>query len=422
MALRKLLLYALFVVFSVAAYAQPANDVCDNAVRLCPLITESGTTTGATTVGSDYGFCYIPENTVWFVFTTNSVGGSATVSFTNLVFNPDPTLGQSLQAFFFKTGGDCGVTPFTPMSNCGNATGDFDLNELIILAANTTYYVQVSGTRAGAINPSECDFDITISGTAVETPDPSVTISAATTSICQGTNEPLNVTILDCDDITNYEWTYNGTVVFSGPTNDFSTTSLTEDGDLSLTISCGTFCEKIVTSNLIGISVIPVSAEAGDDHFIDLGEQATLVGSGVGSPTWSPSSSLTNPTALTTIASPENTTTYFLTMENMGCFATDSVTVYVGEILIIFTAFSPNNDGVNDRWHIINSEKFPNMEVNIYDRSGQRVFTTINYTQEEQWWDGTFKGKELPTSTYYYVLRLNDEAGTEYKGYVSIIR
>lgn len=421
MGLRKLLSY-LFVFFSVSSVAQPINDACDNAIRLCPLITIAGTTVDATAEGSDFGFCYVPQNTVWFVFTTNATGGNATVSFTNLVFNPDPTLGQSLQAFYFKTAGDCGVTPFTAMSNCANSSTDFALNEIIVLDPNTTYYVQVSGTIAGAINPSECTFDVTISGTAVETPDPTVSISMSTTTICQGSDELVDITITDCDDISNYEWSYNGSIIYSGPTNEFSTATLTEDGTLSLTITCGTFCEKIASSNDINMTVTPVSAEAGDDHFIDLGDQATLVGSGIGAPTWSPNSSLTDPTDLSTIASPENTTTYFLTMENMGCFATDSVTVFVGEILIIYSAFSPNGDNVNDRWHIINSEKFPNMEVNIYDRSGQRVFTAVNYTQEEQWWDGTFKGKDLPTSAYYYVIRLNDEAGTEYKGYVTIIR
>ena len=409
-------------IFSVTSYAQPSNDACDNAVRLCPLITSSGTTIDATTEGTDYGFCYVPENTVWFVFTTNSTGGSATVSFTNLVFNPDPTLGQSLQAFFFKTAGDCGVTPFSAMSNCGSGSSDFALNEIIILDPNTTYYVQVSGTSIGAINPSECTFDLTISGSAVENPDPTVSISTTTTTICQGVDEEITVNILDCDEITNYEWTYNGSVVYSGPANDFSTADLTEDGTLSLSISCGSFCEKTANSNDLNLTIIPVSAEAGDDHFIELGEQATLLGSGIGSPTWTPGTSLTNPAELTTISSPDNTTTYFLTMENMGCFATDSVTVFVGEVLIIYSGFSPNGDNVNDRWHIINSEKFPNMEVNIYDRSGQRVFSAVNYTTEDQWWDGTFKGKDLPTSVYYYIIRLNDEAGTEYKGYVTLIR
>ena len=77
---------------------------------------------------------------------------------------------------------------------------------------------------------------------------------------------------------------------------------------------------------------------------------------------------------------------------------------------------------VNDRWHILNSERFPNMEVNVYNRYGQRVFNAVNYSQEEQWWDGSYKGKDLPVSTYFYVIRLNDTENTEYKGQVSLVR
>lgn len=404
------------------AFSQPSNDNCDNATRICPGITLSGTTTGATTEATDYNFCYTPENTVWYVFTTNSTGGSVTVDFTNLSFNPDPDYGQNLQALFFSTSGSCGVTPYTPMSSCGDSPVDFNITELIVLDPNTTYYIQISGTSVGVTNPSECDFDITISGSGVETPDPTVTIAANNTDICQNHDEPIEVTITDCGDTVSYEWFYNGGSVYSGAENNFSTSGLTEDGTLSLTITCGEFCPKTANSNTLDFDITPVEAEAGEDHFINFGEQANLLGSGIGSPTWTPGSSLTNTSTLSTVASPAGTTVYYLTMENEGCFATDSVTVYVGEIITIYSSFSPNGDNINDRWHILNSEKFPNMEINIYDRSGQRVFSAVNYTQEEQWWDGTYKGKDLPTSTYYYVIRLNDPNNTEYKGFVNIIR
>ena len=404
------------------ALAQPANDNCDNATRICPNITLSGSTTGATNEGTDYDFCYVPENTVWYVFTTNDIGGAVTVDFTGLTFNPDPTLGQELRALFFQTSGSCGITPYTPMSDCGAASIDFSINNLIALDPNTTYYIQISGTSDGATNPSECDFDITISGPGVERPDPTVAITVNNTTICQNTDEPVSVNITDCSDTVNYEWTYNGGIISSGGENTFSTTGLTDDGTLGLTITCGSFCPKTATSNTLDFIVTPVEAEAGEDQVISLGDQANLSGTGVGVPTWSPGSSLTNTGSLNTVATPAGTTIYYLTMENDGCFATDSVTVFVGELVTIYTSFSPNGDAINDRWHILNSDKFPNMEVNIYDRSGQRVFSAVNYTQEDQWWDGTFKGKDLPTSTYYYVVQLNNADNKEYKGFVNIIR
>lgn len=63
------------------ALAQPSNDVCPNAVQLCPGVTVSGTTTSATSAADDYGFCYTPENTVWFRFITNSSGEASQLIF-----------------------------------------------------------------------------------------------------------------------------------------------------------------------------------------------------------------------------------------------------------------------------------------------------------------------------------------------------
>ena len=410
------------VLSAVMGFSQPSNDDCENAIRLCPGAIYSGTTTGANFDGSDDIFCATPENTVWYVFTTNDLGGGVTISFTNLSFNPDPDFGQILKANFFKPSGSCGVTPYTPMSECGSSGIDFTISEITVLATNTTYYVQVSGTSDGALNPSECDFDISITGSAVETPDPTVVISIDDVTICQNTDEPINIITTDCADDVNYEWIYNGASVFSSSTNTFTTEDLLIDGGLELIITCGEFCPKTDTSNLLNLVIIPVSAEAGEDQLIDAGEQANLLGSGIGVPTWSPGSSLTSTNTLSTTASPSATTTYFLKMTNGACSATDSVTIYVGEIITIYSAFTPNGDNLNDRWHIVNSDQFPNMEVYIYDRSGQQVFSAVNYTTEDQWWDGTFKGKDLPISAYYYVIRLNDSDKTEYKGYVNLLR
>lgn len=402
--------------------AQPDNDACANAIQLCPGTTVSGTTTNATTAADDYGFCYTPGNTVWYQFTTNSTGGSVSVDFSNLIFNPDPDYGQELQALFFETSGDCGVAPFTPMSNCGDSNAPFSLNESVILAPNTTYYVQVNGSNAGATNHAACDFDIDISGTAVETPDPTVNISTTETDICQYQEVEIDAVISDCDDTVSYNWYYNGAIISSGSENDFSTALLTGDGTLMLEIICGATCPKTAISNTIDFTVTPVAAEAGDDQVIQEGESAFLAGSGIGAPTWSPATGLSDINSLNPIANPNSTTTYYLTMENGGCLFTDSVTVYVGDVITIFSSFTPNGDNINDRWHIVNSDQFPNMEVNVYDRSGQLVFSAVNYSTEDQWWDGTYNGKELPTSTYYYVVRLNDENNTEYKGLVTIVR
>lgn len=66
-------------------------------------------------------------------------------------------------------------------------------------------------------------------------------------------------------------------------------------------------------------------------------------------------------------------------------------------------AFSPNGDGINDKWVIKNIEKFPKSRITIFNRYGAVVFTANNYTTA---FDGTKGGEPLPFGTYYYVIKL----------------
>lgn len=85
---------------------------------------------------------------------------------------------------------------------------------------------------------------------------------------------------------------------------------------------------------------------------------------------------------------------------------------------IVPNAFSPNGDGINDRWHIQYLESYPGATVDVYNRYGQLVFSSIEYSVD---WDGTVNGKPLPIGTYYYVI--NPKNGRKIiSGSVTIIR
>jgi gliding motility-associated-like protein len=88
----------------------------------------------------------------------------------------------------------------------------------------------------------------------------------------------------------------------------------------------------------------------------------------------------------------------------------------------VYSGFSPNGDDINDKWVIRNSAQYPDMEVIVYDRSGQKVFQTTGYSTQDKWWDGTNKGKELPVSTYFYVVDLKIGDDGIFKGQVTIIK
>ena len=80
---------------------------------------------------------------------------------------------------------------------------------------------------------------------------------------------------------------------------------------------------------------------------------------------------------------------------------------------------TPNDDGYNDTWKIKNIDLFPNAEVFVFNRWGKLVFNTKNISANP--WDGTFKGRILPTDSYHYILHLNDGSKPR-SGVISIIR
>ncbi len=63
--------------------------------------------------------------------------------------------------------------------------------------------------------------------------------------------------------------------------------------------------------------------------------------------------------------------------------------------------FTPNNDGVNDMWNIIDTSVPGNSVTSIFDRFG-KLLTVI--TSDGPGWDGVFNGKVLPTDTYWFLV------------------
>lgn len=60
---------------------------------------------------------------------------------------------------------------------------------------------------------------------------------------------------------------------------------------------------------------------------------------------------------------------------------------------------SPNGDGINDSWHILNLDKFPNAIINVYNRWGNLVHES---TGKDGPWNGSYNGDTLPSGSYYY--------------------
>ena len=112
-----------------------------------------------------------------------------------------------------------------------------------------------------------------------------------------------------------------------------------------------------------------------------------------------------------------------------GCVATDSVTIfekYSGVTIFIPTAFSPNNDNLNDLFYPITRGVKSIKKFIIYNRQGKVVYEALNFPPNNKLygWDGRFKGALQETDTYVYTIEAINEIGENYfkKGSVLLVR
>ncbi len=114
-----------------------------------------------------------------------------------------------------------------------------------------------------------------------------------------------------------------------------------------------------------------------------------------------------------------------LIVENdIGCFDTATVTIMIINncYIAVPSAFTPNSDGLNDFLYPLNAYKATNLSFSVYNRFGQRVFYTEDWTHK---WDGRFKGQGADPGTYVWILQFfNTETNkrVEQKGTTVLIR
>lgn len=118
-------------------------------------------------------------------------------------------------------------------------------------------------------------------------------------------------------------------------------------------------------------------------------------------------------------------TTYSVVATNeYNCVGTDTLRYTNIEPCCNFVypdAFTPNHDGHNDGFHVVTYGNDLWYQLNIYDRWGQKVFTSSN---QYDVWDGTQNGKACEMGTYYYYFKGKCMTGheEEHKGEVTLVR
>jgi gliding motility-associated-like protein len=165
------------------------------------------------------------------------------------------------------------------------------------------------------------------------------------------------------------------------------------------------------------------NVNAGPDKTLLSGNSGILDGSIGGADysfIWSPDFFMSDPSSLRPSVNPISDTAYVLTATSLsGCGShSDTVKIRVYKEVKIPNVFTPNGDGINDRWEIPALTAYRSYAVLIFNRYGQTVFESRNYITA---WDGKYGGKALPIGTYYYIIDLKD-TGAKISGWVEILK
>ena len=226
--------------------------------------------------------------------------------------------------------------------------------------------------------------------------------------ICQGEGTTLTDNSSDpAATITGWNWAF-GDGSNSSQQNPVKTFSNPGTYDVTLTVTNDIGCVSDPFVRTLTVHVQPV-IDAGRSFVLPQGTTVQLTAT-ANDPTltfiWSPAFGLDDATLLNPTLTAMADQTYTLTATGSNdCQATDFITVKILKPVKVPNVFSPNGDGIHDRWVITNLQDYPGSKVEIFNRYGQEVYRMAG---SDEPWDGTYRGKPLPVGTYYYVIKLEN--------------
>ncbi len=140
---------------------------------------------------------------------------------------------------------------------------------------------------------------------------------------------------------------------------------------------------------------------------------------------WEPEYNIKYITPFRVLLSPEINTSYHVETEVFaGCKISDTININVKncpQYIYFPSAFSPNNDGLNDMLRPTISGKLLFYDLKIYERNGQIIFSS---NDPATGWNGSFRGAHQNSGIYVYVCRYRfiNMPDTIAKGTIMLIR
>ena len=178
----------------------------------------------------------------------------------------------------------------------------------------------------------------------------------------------------------------------------------------------------------------PIEVSLPDDMTIELGDDVALealVKNDHATIEWSTSDlDCTTADCLKVEFLPVGTQTISVTVTDSTsfCTATDKILINVLKTYKVYIpdAFSPNNDGVNDKLGIYGANSVARIkQFKVFDRYGALMYAENNFQPNDDsiGWDGSWKGKQLSTGVYVFFAEIEfiDGEVEIFKGDVTIV-
>jgi gliding motility-associated-like protein len=158
-------------------------------------------------------------------------------------------------------------------------------------------------------------------------------------------------------------------------------------------------CGTVKDSIHIAIARAPVRKNTTLNFVVNEGEEITLNACAIADVyNWGTNSNSSPPDSILRFIATESSTVYLTVTSNEGCkdVCVYNIAVKNNDVLLLPTAFSPNGDGLNDEFRILNTN-IKLLAFNIYNRWGEMVFSSNN---QRNGWDGTFKNEAQDIGVY----------------------
>lgn len=298
-------------------------------------------------------------------------------------------------------------------SQTGMIVNYFDANAVALPSPLPNPFITDTQTiTVEVINPINTTCKATLSIPFVVKPTPRIN-TTGTELVCS--NNPNFIKTIDAglEDISTindftYQWFLDGNIL-TGETN-YSLTVNTE-GSYTVVVTNTQNCTKtrtitVTASNIATIENIVIN---------DLSDNNSIIVNVSGSGDYEYSIDGINYQSSNTFYNVESGTYTIYVIDKNGCGIAEEDISLLG----IPNYFTPNGDGYNDYWNIKGISRTYNAKtiIHIFDRYGKLL---KQISPLSSGWDGTYNGKAVSSSDYWYVINLED--GRTFKGHFSLKR